>query len=826
MTTPSPVRPQSQAEPKRTQRARSLARHANAGGQAGGAVWANGTLPCVIPPQPLLVAPQWIGYRLEVGKKGKPTKKPYNPMTGQLANVVEPSTWGTYDTAVQAIRQFGLSGIGFIFSDQDSFCGIDLDDCRNPETGEIEEWAKSIIARLQSYTEVSPSGTGIHIFVTGNLPPGARCKTKKIEIYSRHRFFTWTGWHLEGTSLTIEARETELAELHRELFPPKRSKAAKGGIVRSARIDGDDDDLLNRIRKSRQGNKFQRLWDGDTSEYQGDHSDADLALCSILAFWTAGDVTRIDRLFRRSRLMREKWDSRRRDSTYGAETVKRACSAVRKTDDNLPETIHGESSGSESELQHPEPITPEISRDSSARGGQESPPERSSSAAAGRMVTTAAGSGTQDRLPESDAATVIEAPDEDWRKHLIRSPNGVIRPLLANAIAALSKAAEWKRVLAFNDFALRVERRHPTPWGSGAGERWSDNDDRRTAEWLQYQGIFVSPAVAGEAVMTVAMDSRFHPVRDYLNSVTGDGKPRLSTFASRYLGADPDKTIANTFSRLWLISAVARIMSPGVKADCCLVLEGPQGILKSTALRILGGEFFTDQISDLGSKDSFMQCHGVWIIEMAELASLSRSESSRIKAFMSSTSDRFRLPYGRNIVEWPRDCVFAGTVNHEAYLHDESGGRRFLPIRCGRIDTEALARDRDLIWAEALIEFRDGKPWWLQDGASIQEAEQEQSDRYQPGQWDELIRDWLNDPAERLDERGHPVAPLTSTRDWVTIPDILNHCIGKSQQHWTRADEMVVSAALKAQGWERKKERIGYDELSGKTLFRWGYRKK
>jgi putative DNA primase/helicase len=405
-----------------------------------------------------------------------------------------------------------------------------------------------------------------------------------------------------------------------------------------------------------------------------------------------------------------------------------------------------------------------------------------------------------------DPARVVEMPAV-WHRSLLRSASGVPKAVLANAITALSQAPEWSGLLAFNDFAVRVQTRRVTPWGKPAGEQWTDNDDRRAAEWLQHEGIFVATNLAGEAVQTVAAGARFHPVRNYLNGLKWDGVKRLDRWCATYLGANKD--IANKFGRLWAISAVARIMRPGAKADCCLVLEGAQGIGKSTALRTLAGEWFTDQLADLGSKDASMQCHGVWIVEIAELDSINRSESSRIKAFMSATFDRIRLPYGKNIIEWPRDCVFAGSVNHDAYLRDETGARRFWPVLCGRIDTAALTRDRDQLWAEAMAQFEAGAAWWLQDQASIDQAEAEQSERYQEGAWDASIAKWLESPSERCDAQGHPVAALNSDPHSVTVADILHHCIGKEQKHWSRADQMAVSAALNSLGWERFRKRDG-----------------
>ena len=401
------------------------------------------------------------------------------------------------------------------------------------------------------------------------------------------------------------------------------------------------------------------------------------------------------------------------------------------------------------------------------------------------------------------------ATDRDWSAGLIRTATGGVRPILANVIHALRHAPEWRGVLHFNEFAVTVETAKVTPWGGHAGEKWTDNHDRLTTAWVQQNGIFAGLDVVGQAVQAVARDATYHPVRDFLVGLRHDGKARLDTWAEVYLGASPDKLIASTFARLWLISAVARVMRPGCKADCILVLEGPQGRFKSSAARTLAEPFFTDQVCDLASKDAQMQVHGAWIIELPELDALGKTETSRIKAFASATFDRFRLPYGRTLVELPRDCVFIGTVNESEYLKDPTGARRFWPIRVGTIDIAALKQDRDQLFAEAMVRYRAGDPWWLQDQADIVDAESEQAERYQGGAWDSIISDWVDAPSARMDSTGHPVEPLASDTESVTIPDILTHAIGKDRGHWTRADQMAVSAALRALGWGRFQQRIG-----------------
>jgi len=396
----------------------------------------------------------------------------------------------------------------------------------------------------------------------------------------------------------------------------------------------------------------------------------------------------------------------------------------------------------------------------------------------------------------------------DWRAALIVNDHGGPRPLLANAIMALREAPEWAGVLAFNEFSVGTTALKPPPWIGATPGEWTDQEDRLTANWLQHAGIFVSVEIAGQAVQAAAKDRRFHPIQQYLDNLKWDGTKRIDTWLSRYLGADPTEYTA-AVGRRWVISGVARIYKPGAKADCCLILEGPQGQKKSSALHTIAGEWFTDEIADLGSKDAAMQTRGVWIIEIAELDSMSRGEVSKIKAFMSRTTDRFRPPYGKRLIESPRQCVFAGSVNHSSYLRDESGGRRFWPVRCGSINLKDLAADRDQLWAEAVVWYRADSPWWLESIELNRQAEKEQEDRYEGDPWDEVIAAWLESPRERYDEKGHPVGPFASTAESVSITDILAHGIGKRQDQWSQSDKNRVARSLRSLRWERYRAREG-----------------
>lgn len=405
-----------------------------------------------------------------------------------------------------------------------------------------------------------------------------------------------------------------------------------------------------------------------------------------------------------------------------------------------------------------------------------------------------------------------------WFGQLRTSPDGTPERNEANVITALSNDEAFAGALVFDEFRQEIIVNRPLPWDDQAPvpRPWSDADDVRCAEWLQRREINVAPAIVARSVGAVARDVRVHPVREYLTGLQWDGTRRLEGWAVTHLGA-ADNRLNRAFGSLWMISAIARIMAPGAKVDHMLILEGPQGAKKSTALKILAGaDWFTDELAEIGSKDAAQQMRGVWIIEIAELDAIGRAEVSRIKSFLTRTIDRYRPPYERYVIDVPRQCVFAGSVNPDTYLRDETGNRRFWPIRCGQIDLEALQRDRDQLWAEAMALYRQGAIWWLDDPELIAMARAEQEERYQSDAWDGLIDRWLAFDKERVnygygaydDWREVEVARAEPLSD-VSVAEVLRNAIGIEPGRWTRADQMRVTAYLKARGWTRYQTRVG-----------------
>lgn len=261
--------------------------------------------------------PQWICWKAKQRGGGKITKIPINPLDGTYAKTNDPTTWSCFEDAETSYRSHGSDGVGFVFTERDDFIGIDLDECIDPDSGEIDLDAERVIRQMQSYTEISPSGRGVHIIVKGKLP-GAGKNTDKIEIYDEKRYFTITGNLLDGSISAIENRNDELQELYQRVSD-QLEKTPK-------------DEIIEKACRARNGNKFDRLWKGNCSEYPS-QSEADLALCKLLSFWTKKDAGRIDRLFRQSGLFRDKWDKSHFSDgrTYGQGTI---ATAIESTDNN------------------------------------------------------------------------------------------------------------------------------------------------------------------------------------------------------------------------------------------------------------------------------------------------------------------------------------------------------------------------------------------------------------------------------------------------------------------------------------------------------------
>lgn len=381
------------------------------------------------------------------------------------------------------------------------------------------------------------------------------------------------------------------------------------------------------------------------------------------------------------------------------------------------------------------------------------------------------------------------------------NPGSSQKPTLTNIATLLRSRPEWAGVLGFDEFAGRhmLLRRPPS---DNSNEPFTprplaDRDIYPITEWVENNGFPTATTnQVREAVFAVGDTKRFHRVRDYLTAQRWDDIERLDTFLIKY-GGVADTPLNRAIVPKFMIQAVARIFQPGCQADAVLILEGDQGIGKSSLLRALFGEWVTDHLPDLHDKDAKAQLQGVWCVEIAELATLDRANANKIKAFLTSRVDRFRPSYGRIAEDFPRATVFAGTVNPGAstgYLKDPTGGRRFWPMEITRvIDIAGIADIRDQLWAEAVHRYWKGERWHLDTPSLVAAATNAQEERYDADAWEDSIAVFL---------RGKS---MTTTLE--ILSDVLNIDTGRQG----RSEQMRVAQILKRLGWYRHLRRVGED---------------
>lgn len=381
---------------------------------------------------------------------------------------------------------------------------------------------------------------------------------------------------------------------------------------------------------------------------------------------------------------------------------------------------------------------------------------------------------------------------------LQRDYRGTPYPTESNALEILAKHVQFKDRLWLDAFAQRLMM----------DEERFDRDKQGVAAliWMQTNlDMHKLPLTQlARAADYVGRQNARHPLKEALEAVEWDGAERLPGFMANVYGAERN-AYSEAVGRCWLISAIARIYQPGCKADYMLVLEGGQGIHKSTSLSILGGDWFIESHEDPihNRKDFLGQLQGHWIIEIPEMHSIAGNVNGieKIKGLISCQVDDYRKPYGATNMTHPRQCIFAGTTNLRQWNSDQTGGRRFWPVQCGRIDLVYLRENRDQLLAEALVLYNAREKWWdvPYGDATAQQEERRHSDVWEPiiEKYVTHIPNYHEDGTCSWEQRAKPL-------EFVQIHRVLSEAIHKPLANCTRADQMRVASALGVMGYLKK----------------------
>ena len=421
--------------------------------------------------------------------------------------------------------------------------------------------------------------------------------------------------------------------------------------------------------------------------------------------------------------------------------------------------------------------------------------------------------------------------NEDWQKELeYEKRSTVVKNTLRNLLLILNNDEKLKGIV-FNQLSDGMEIKGAVPW-EHPGRFWRDADDAQLISYIDLTYGTFSMRNYNIAVTKAADDRSYHPVREFLDALPEwDRVPRVDTLLIDYLGAD-DTPYVRAVTRKTLCGAVCRVLSPGCKFDTMLVLNGPQGVGKSTLISRLAGDWFSDSLnlSDTKDKTAAEKLQGYWIMEIGELAGLKKAEVETLRSFLSRQNDIYRASFGKRATPHLRQCVFFGTTNAEkGYLRDTTGNRRFWPVKTPggsrKHSWELSGEDIRQIWAEVLVYVKSGERLYL-DGKMEDTAKSEQREAMESDEREGLVREYLDtllpekwDDMDLFERRnflhgedfGKPDLVGTVRRMCVSNMEIWCECFGKERANLKRMDSGEISAIMaRIGGWDsgRKKERI------------------
>jgi hypothetical protein len=647
---------------------------------------------------------EWCIWSAIARDKGKPAKKPFGKHGGLDSG--KSDGWLTFAEAVALFEAGGSDGIGVRMGSHTNngksdgmgldtingkLCGLDLDNVIGDDGG-IKPDKADIYADFMSiggYIELSPSGTGLRQFVIASRPEGyVENNGSGLEIYDNgsKRYLTLTGitWPI-GTAPgeVIEAQEAVNA------FTAAWGKPiAAPGKVDAEVVAGHGrtpDEVMALLRQRNKRGKITKLLAGDTSDYPG-HSEADMALCAEAAYYTR-DPSVIDAVIRQTGLYRSKWDDKRGKITYGLQTIEKSLESQRGFFDTDQEAKAATTAAAATE--------------------KAKTAAKAEKVLFGGFIDLQTAKGAW----RTDTYSLTQILFRDSRLAGICNYDDFSGMVVFNAPLSLALSDK-----AAPDTVGRLEAEHVN-----AIERWLGR------EWGL---VFSHPAAVKKIVVGWARYNRINPLTDRLNELAAgwDGIKRLDNWLLTYCNAEiagANKVNIGDYIRAvgakWILSAVSRAFKPGSKVDTMLILEGAQGTRKSSAVRALaealGSEYFREGFSLTGSAhtDAQRSLRGRLVIEWGEMAGLGKRDHNEMKNFISLQTDTYRDLYEPIDTDWPRTAIFCGTTNDSEYLADPTGNRRFWPVQVGKIDLARLIQDAPMLWAEAVVRFKEGERWWFDD---------------------------------------------------------------------------------------------------------------
>ncbi|EPY2302350.1 virulence-associated E domain-containing protein [Clostridium sporogenes] len=417
---------------------------------------------------------------------------------------------------------------------------------------------------------------------------------------------------------------------------------------------------------------------------------------------------------------------------------------------------------------------------------------------------------------------------DSWLKELVYSENGSLKTVANNFVLIIGNDENLEGKMAYNEFSNRVCVLDQLPWRKENDlSEWKDSDDSSLRIYISKIWGIQSKQNCDDAFKEVITKNSYHPVREYLNSLSWDGINRIDNLLVDYMGADNTEYV-RLVTRKWLCGAVARILVPGIKFDYMLVLTGAQGIYKSTFFKTLAKDWFTDSIQEVEGNQAIEKLMNSWIIEFGELQAFSKSESNAIKRFITSQEDRTRLAYDKRTSYLKRQCVFAGTTNKYEFLKDDTGNRRYWPVKVKKEGRKKsvkndLPKELDQIWAEAIVLWENGEKIYLTEEqeklASIEQEEHREVsekeglitkylDTLLPTDWEEWDiykrRNFL---------QGADVIKGSIKRTRVCVIEIWSECFEKNKADMKKSDSIEINNILNSlKGWSKSQKRIRFKE--------------